>query len=122
MTTILKVKKKPIKELLLKLHKQGPEIVVITDGKQGVYAYDGKDSYVIKPHNVKVLETTGAGDSFASGFLAGLLKRNDIEFALQLGLAEAESVITHYGAKNKLLTWNEALKIIKNKPGKISFF
>jgi len=35
-------------------------------------------------------------------------------------LAEAESVITHYGAKNKLLKWGEAIRIVNKKPGKIS--
>tara|TARA_Y100000310_G_C20697519_1_gene826765 strand:+ start:4562 stop:5521 length:960 start_codon:yes stop_codon:yes gene_type:complete len=116
----LLINKKSISSLLHDLHKKGPEIVVITDGKHGVYAYDGKDNYFLKPHGVKVLEATGAGDSFGAGFLAGVIRKNDIEFALQLGLAEAESVITHYGTKNKLLTLNEAMRIIKRKPGKIS--
>ena len=106
-------KTKNIKQALKKLGRLGPELVVITEGKKGCHAYDGKKVYSIKPHNVKVVEATGAGDSFASAFLAGIIRRNDVRFALKLGLANAESVITHYGAKNKLLTWNEALKKVK---------
>ncbi|MBI2547996.1 carbohydrate kinase family protein [Candidatus Woesearchaeota archaeon] len=94
-------------------------VVVITDGKNGAYAYDGKDKYTIIPHGVKIKETTGAGDAFASSFVAGILKGKPIPFALQMGLANAESVIMHYGAKNKLLSWKEILQTIKQNPGKI---
>jgi ribokinase len=106
-------KSKNIKKCLKKLCSMGPEIVVVTEGAKGCHAYDGKKVYFIKPHNLKVVEATGAGDSFASAFLAGMIKKNDINFALKLGLANAESVITHFGAKNKLLTWKEAVKKIK---------
>lgn len=95
------------------------DIVVITEGKEGVHAYDGKYIFSVKPHNVKVVESTGAGDAFGSSFIAGLIKKNDIEFALQLGMVNAESVITHHGAKNKLLKWNEAIKKLILKPYKI---
>lgn len=95
-------------------------IVVITDGKNGAYAYDGKDKYTIISHGVKIKETTGAGDAFASSFVAGIVKGKTISFSLQLGLANAESVIMHYGAKNKLLTWREILRTIKQNPGKIT--
>ncbi|MBN2111683.1 carbohydrate kinase family protein [Candidatus Woesearchaeota archaeon] len=105
-------KTKNIKQALKKIYLMGPEIVVITEGAKGCHAYDGKEIYSIKPHNVNVVEATGAGDSFASAFLAGIIKKNDIKFALKLGLANAESVITHFGAKNKLLTWKEAMKKI----------
>ncbi len=106
-------KTRNIKKSLKKLSKMGPEIVVITQGKKGCHAYDGKKAYSIKPHNIKVIEAPGAGDSFASTFLAGIMKKNDIKFALKLALANAESVISHFGAKNKLLTWQEAMKKIK---------
>jgi ribokinase len=112
-------KKKKINELLKFFIDVSIETVVITGGDKGAYAYDGKVYYYIKPHKIKILETTGAGDAFASGFIAGLIKKNNIEFALQLGLANAESVISHYGAKNKLLRYSEALRIIKKNPGKI---
>lgn len=105
--------------LLKSLHKLGPEITIITDGKKGVFASDGKKSYVVKPHKVKVHETTGAGDAFASGFVSGLIKKNDVKFALKLGLANAESVVCRYGAKNGLLKYNDALKKIKKVSVKI---
>lgn len=103
-----------IKELLQKLSELGPKIVVITDGKKGAYAYD-KDYYFIPGSKVKVKETTGAGDAFASTFLAGLFLKNDTRYALRLASTNAESVIRHLGAKNKLLTLKQANEIIKNK-------
>jgi len=102
------------KKELKKLLKLGPEVVVITDGPNTTYASEGKYLYSIKPNNIKVLEATGAGDAFASSFLAGIIKKGNIEFALKLGLVNSQSVITHYGAKNKLLTFRETLDKLHN--------
>lgn len=103
-----------------KLKKLIAGIVVITDGKRGAYCYDGRYLYHIAAHNVKVVEATGAGDAFAASFVAGLIKDKNIEFCLQLGLANSESVITHPGAKNKLLHLHEAVEMINKNPGKIT--
>ena len=75
--------------------------------------------FTISNQVIKVVETTGAGDAFASSFLSGLIKKNDIKFALQLASANAESVISHHGAKNKLLTSKEALASMRKNPAKI---
>ncbi|MEK0337417.1 MAG: PfkB family carbohydrate kinase, partial [Nitrosopumilus sp.] len=75
--------------------------------------------YYGKPHNIKIVETTGAGDAFASSFLSGIIKKNNIEFAIKLGMTNAESVIQYHGAKEKLLTYNEALKVMKKNPIKV---
>ena len=39
---------------------------------------------------------------------------------MKLGMTNAESVIQHHGAKEKLLTYNEALKIMKKRPIKFT--
>jgi len=52
-------------------------------------------------------EKTGAGDAFGSGFLSGLLQKNDIEYAIQLATANATSCIQKIGAKNGLLKKDE---------------
>lgn len=92
-----------VKKMLKRLYKEGPGIVVITEGNKGASAYDGERFYSVEAHNIKVLETTGAGDAFGAGFLAGIIRKNDVDFALRLGQREAEGVIRHYGAKNNLL-------------------
>lgn len=78
-------------------------IVVITDKDKIVFAYDGKKKYSIVPHKIKVVERTGAGDAFASGFVAGTIVGKSIGECLKLGLRESESVIRSFGAKNNLL-------------------
>lgn len=110
------VEKDSMKDLLKGLRALGPKIAVITNGKKEACAYDGRYMYTINPRKVKVLETTGAGDAFASSFLAGMIKKNDVGFAMQLGQTNAESVIQHHGAKTKLLTYKEAADIIKRFP------
>ena len=78
-------------------------IVVVTDKNKLVWAHDGDKKYFIKPNKIKVIERTGAGDAFASGFVAGQIVGKSIQESLKLGLKESESVIRYFGAKNKLL-------------------
>ncbi len=107
-------------ELLLKgLHLAGPAYVIITDGKGGVHAYNGKDAYFLPAHRIRVVESTGAGDAYASAFVAGLLRTHDFRNALKIAMVNAESVLAHKGAKNRLLTWKEAA--VKLKVEKFDF-
>jgi ribokinase len=99
--------KKSLNEMFKSCYNYGPKYVVITDGSKGSYASDGNTIYHVQPHKVKIVETTGAGDSFASTFVACLYKGKDMMFALKAATLNAESVIQHYGAKHKLLNWNE---------------
>ncbi len=115
----LLVGKASINSMLKKINNLGPEIVAITDGENGVYALHNNTVYYGKSNKIKVIETTGAGDAFASSFLSGIVRKNDIKFALMLGMTNAESVIQHHGAKEKLLRYNEALKIMKKRPIKV---
>ena len=115
----LLVGKNNIKIMLKKLCELGPRIAVITNGKKEINAYDGKNIYTVIPNKIKVVESTGAGDAFASSFLSGMIKKSNIEFALKLGLVNSESVIQHGGAKNKLLKYKEALENIKKSSVKI---
>ena len=106
---LLKTKTDNIKKILEALLNLGLGIVVVTEGKKGVHAYDGKIIYFIEAPKVKrVVSTTGAGDAFASGFLAGIIKKQDVEHALKIGNANAGSVIQYYGTKNKLLSYAQA--------------
>jgi ribokinase len=108
-----------VKKQMKKIFRLGPGTVCITDGPHGDYACDGRNFYSMKPHRVRVKERTGAGDAFASAFLAGIIKKGDFKFAMRLALTNAESVIMYHGAKNKLLTYKEALRKIKRKPVKV---
>ncbi len=119
----LLVGKDTIEYLSIKLSRLGPKYVVITDGKKGAFCYHDDMLYFAKTNNIKVIETTGAGDSFASTFLAGIMKkggREQIPYALKLATTNAESVISYHGAKNKLLTLREAHSVLKKRPVKVT--
>ncbi|MBD3303983.1 carbohydrate kinase family protein [Candidatus Woesearchaeota archaeon] len=100
--------------LLKKLQERVP-LVVITDGKKGAYAYNGIEKYTLKVGPQKIVEATGTGDSFASGVLAGIILGFDIEKSMRLAYANGVSVLGHVGAKEKLLTRKQALKLMKAK-------
>ena len=97
------------------LFKQIRGIVIITDGKNGVSLYDGKNIYSAKPlPNLTIVETTGAGDSFAAGFTAGRIMNKTLEDSIKMGLLESEAVIQEYGAKSNLLNTQEINNILLN--------
>jgi ribokinase len=107
-----------IKELLKLLQsklKNKASIVIITDGKNGAYCYFGSEYLRIIPSNVNVIETTGAGDAFASAFVAGMVLDTGIEKSLKLAMANAESVVSNRGAKEVILTLKEAENIVKRR-------
>jgi len=90
-------------DLLKGLYKLGPKIIVISNGEKMISCYDGEKKYFLKPNKIKIVENTGAGDAFASGFVAGQIVEKTIEECLKLGLRMSESVIGHFGAKNNLI-------------------
>jgi sugar/nucleoside kinase (ribokinase family) len=94
-----------VNNLLSVLHGYGPQIVLITKGRYGANAFDGKKVYfqpVIKEK--RRVDTTGVGDAFGSSFVAGLeLYRGNIKKALYLGARNTASVISQPGAQNGLL-------------------
>ena len=78
-------------------------VIVVTNKDKLVWAYSGDGKHSIKPGKVKVVERTGAGDAFASGFVSGQIAGFSMDKSLKLGLKEGESVLGHFGAKNNLI-------------------
>lgn len=93
------------KEIFKKIDELCPGVAAMTRGNEGAVVSDGKNIYSAKPpENRKVVDTTGAGDSFASGFLTDYIRYNgDIEKAIQLGMANSVACLSQVGAKNGLL-------------------
>ena len=96
-----------------KLHALGAKIVVITDGNRGATAFDGTKHCTQPIFKVKVVAKTGAGDAFASGFLAKYLANGDILESLKWGSANAAGVVQHFGAQTGLLNEMEMKQLIK---------
>lgn len=101
-----------------KLHALGPKIVVITDGPNGAYASDGEQrfSMPLYPDPAPPVDRTGAGDSFASTFVAALMKGNTIEGALQWAPINSMSVVQQVGAQAGLLTEDSLEQYLKDSP------
>jgi ribokinase len=96
--------------------KRGCHNVVVTLGKGGRlgkadavgYIRDAKKEYVIKRQDVGAsLDTTGAGDAFAAGFIYGLLKKKNLVECGQLGDLVAQFCIAKTGAREGLPTLNQ---------------
>ena len=89
------------------------KIAVITEGPHGVHVTDGSSIYFKKPLDVEVLDTTGAGDAFNSGFVGALILGKKIEGAIDWGTANSNSVIQYLGTKNILLDKAGIAKMLK---------
>jgi len=83
--------------LLAGLRRQGPQTVVITDGAQGAWCLDGTERLFCKAFPGKAIERTGAGDSFAMGFIHGLQETGSLSEALRHGGAVSSQVILKVG-------------------------
>jgi len=93
------------------------KITIITDGKNGAYAYDGKKFYHACEFPAQPASTLGAGDAFASSFTAALEKTDwDIEKSLKYASVNAASVVEHFGALTGLLTFDEIKSRLKEHP------
>lgn len=78
-------------------------VVSISYGPNGVVVYDKETTYTAGIPDSPVVERTGAGDAFGSGFVSEYIRSGDIEKAIQFGTANASSVVTQFGAKAGIL-------------------
>ncbi len=78
-------------------------VFVMTKGTQGVVVSDGQHIYRASVPDSPVVERTGAGDAFNSAFVAEYIRSGDIAKAIQLGTANASSVVAQYGPKAGIL-------------------
>ena len=75
-------------------------LLVVTRGEQGAIAVEGGRRVDVAAEPVeRIVDTTGAGDLFAAGFLAGISQGRDLEASLRMGAIAAAEVISHYGAR-----------------------
>ena len=80
----------------------------MTDGKHGAYAYDSEKFYHCGEFPATVISTLGAGDAFASTFVASLSKTNgDVETSLKYASINAASVVEQFGAQGGFLTFEQ---------------
>jgi 2-dehydro-3-deoxygluconokinase len=72
---------------------KGPRILVVKDGGIAAHAFTDGEACTVPALRTDVVEPVGAGDAFAAGFLAGLLRGHDLRRALRLGHITASSAL-----------------------------
>lgn len=75
----------------------GIEVIACTLGVRGSYLLSRKEEFEVPPEKVEAVDTTGAGDVYAAGFLAGLLKKLPLSECARLATKAAAQSIKGYG-------------------------
>lgn len=99
-----------VEELAINLAKHTGGIGVVTDGPNGVSTSDGV--LVCRAgmyEDVPVVDRLGAGDAFASGFVASIAKGGSMQDGILLGSANSTSVVSFVGAKTGILSKDSAI-------------
>ncbi len=87
-------------ETALEMVRPKVGILVVTRSEQGALALSGSQRAEVAAEPIeRLVDTTGAGDLFAAGFLAGQARGLTLEQSLKLGAIAAAEVIQHYGAR-----------------------
>ncbi len=101
--TLTGIDYKDEKAIIKKIVYMHPGINVITKGKEGALIIAEGKVYEGKTKAFKIIDVTGAGDAFASGFMSGMLSsNNDIEYSMKLALVNAKHCLSIRGS-DKLL-------------------
>ncbi len=106
-----------IKKMLTTLKVMDYQIIVITDGGRGAYAYDGQKFYFCPVYPSPVISTLGAGDAFASTFCGALGKTKlNVGLSLMYASVNSASVVSQFGATEGLLTFEQIEEKLKSTP------
>ena len=104
-------------KMLEKLKVNDYQVIVITDGGKGAYAFDGIHYYYCPTFKSNVVSTLGAGDAFASTFFAALDETNhDVGKSLMLASVESSSIVSAFGATEGLIPFEELQKRLSEHP------
>lgn len=107
------------KKIFQKLDQYVPGILVMTEGPKGLKVSDGRHVWRASIFKEKeMIDRSGAGDAFGSGFVAGLIQKNEqcqkgvcdtdnVSYAIRLGSANATAMVETLGVKTGILTRKE---------------
>ena len=74
-------------------------LAALTRSEAGSLILRGTETVHVAAVPTKVVDTTGAGDAYAAGFLAGLTSGKSLEICGRMGSIAAAEIISHYGAR-----------------------
>lgn len=87
----------PFEKAVLKVQSVGTRIIVVKRKGAGATIYQGGKTWDLKAEIIRAKDTTGAGDVFAAGFLAGVLLKRSLPDCGRLGLAMARQSMSGIG-------------------------
>ena len=90
------------------------EIAVVKIGAKGAFIKRGDEMVTIPPMKANVIDTNGAGDMWAAGFMAGLVKGENLAKCGQMGAIVAANVIEVLGTKMNAERWEKIHASIAN--------
>ena len=90
------------------------QIAVVKVGAKGAFVQRDKEIVTIPPMKADVVDTTGAGDMWAAGFLAGLVKEESLQKCGMMGAIVAKNIIEVVGAKMDEARWDKIHASIAN--------
>ena len=96
---------------------KGVKNVIITLGKQGVYAADGEKEMLLPGIPVNAVDTTGAGDAFNGAFAVALSEGKDLFEALKFGNVAGALSVTRAGAAPSMAKRDEIEEMYKRVYG-----
>jgi sugar/nucleoside kinase (ribokinase family) len=102
------------RDAMLRLAEMGAKVVMQTQGAAGVMVLENGDITPQKAFPVeRVIDTTGAGDAFAAGVIAGVVEKRTWTEAARVGCAVSAIKIAHLGARGGLPNRDQVRKLMK---------
>ena len=83
------------------------QIAVVKVGAKGAFVQRGQEMVAVPPMEANVVDTTGAGDMWAAGFLAGWVKGENLQRCGMMGAIVAKNIIEVVGAKMDDARWKK---------------
>lgn len=117
--SILNTEEADVPTLIRKFKELGPKMPVITDGPEGAFVVDDNNHawhMPMYPDPAPPVDRTGAGDSFSSTFTAAIALGKTPSEALEWGPVNSMSVVQYIGAQAGLLTREELLTFLDERP------
>lgn len=99
-------------DALLKISDHA-HIAVVKIGKDGSFVKSGVTQHTIAPYLAECIDTTGAGDLYAAGFLYGMACGYSLDVCGQIGSLVSSKVVEVLGAKMKESVWDEIKQTIQ---------
>lgn len=88
------------------------EIAIVKVGAKGAFIQRGEETVSVPSMEAVVVDTTGAGDMWAAGFLAGLVRNEPLQKCGMMGAIVAKNIIEVVGAKMDAARWNDIHKAL----------